>query len=202
MKKCGRPPKRENPEENRDKIIRAAIALVETQGADAVTVRQICSEANLATGTFYYHFKNKDDLMMYFVRGLSFAAIKLHAPLSAVADRIAELYAHLFCRYESLGVKFMRSFYTPTNEALFMYMGETEGKFAADTVMARCEAELLAAQEQGFLTKKADAHRISLDICTIAKGCIFEWCLGNGQIQMESGFSQILEGYIKFMQER
>ena len=202
MKKSGRPPKKDNPEENREKIICAAIALVERQGADAVTVRSICEEANLATGTFYYHFKNKDDLMMYFVRGKSFAEIELHAPLSAVAERIAELYLHLLRRYESLGVRFMRSFYTPSNEALFMYMGETNGKFAADTVMARCEAELLAAQEQGFLTKKSDVHRMSGDICTIAKGSIFEWCLGNGQTDMEPNFRRILEGYITFMQER
>ena len=202
MKKCGRPPKMENSEENGEKIIRAAIALVEKQGADAVTVRRVCEEANIATGTFYYHFKNKDDLMMYFVRGESFAQIELHAPLSAIADRITELYLHLFMRYESLGVKFMRSFYTPSNEALFTYMGETDGKFAAETVMARSERELLAAQKQGFLAKDADIHLMSGDICAIAKGCIFDWCVGSGLISMDANFKRILDGYIKFMQER
>ncbi|MBQ1510277.1 MAG: winged helix-turn-helix transcriptional regulator [Selenomonadaceae bacterium] len=58
--------------ENKDKIIKAAVSLIEAHGADSLTVRRICEKAELATGTFYYHFKNKDDLLMHFVCGESF----------------------------------------------------------------------------------------------------------------------------------
>ena len=195
MKKCGRPPKKDNPEENREKVIAAAIALIEEHGADSITVRNVCERADVATGTFYYHFKNKDDLLIHFVRGTSFSEIELTTPLSDIAGRITELYLHLIRKYTALGVKFMRSFYTPGNQALHDYMGETDGKFAEETVMARCEAELEAAQRTGILKENTDTHKASADICTIAKGCIFEWCLSGGEIAAEAMVGRILRTY-------
>ncbi|MBO5515332.1 MAG: TetR/AcrR family transcriptional regulator [Schwartzia sp.] len=195
MRKCGRPPKKENPEENKEKIIRAAIAVVEAQGADAITVRRICEKADVAMGTFYYHFQNKDDLMMYFVRGTDFENIDLLVPMSDIAGRITELYLCLIRQYTRLGATFMQSFYNPKNEALHAYMGEKDGKFAAGTVMARCESELFGAREQGFLKKDADIHQMSADICTIVKGCIFEWCLDNGSVDLEQVATRILRFY-------
>ena len=196
MKKCGRPPKKDNPEENKKKIIAAAIVLVEKHGADFVTVRRVCEKADIATGTFYYHFRNKDDLMMHFVRGLSFETVELMAPSSDIVGRIAELYMHLIRKYMSLGLGFMRSFYTPDNQALKTYMGEIDGKFAEGTVMARCEQEFAQAQLRGYIEKSADIHRMSADVCTIVKGCIFEWCLSDGKMEIEAAIQRMLKGYI------
>lgn len=197
MKKCGRPPKRDNPEENKEKIIAAAIALIEEQGADCITVRRVCEKADIATGTFYYHFHNKDDLMMHFVRGLSFETVELTAPTSDIAGRIAELYMLLIRQYMSLGIAFMRSFYTSGNQALRTYMGEIDRKFAAGTVMARCEQEFVKAQaEGGYITQNTDIHQMSADICTIVKGCIFEWCLSEGKMDIEAAVQRMLKAYM------
>lgn len=197
MKKCGRPPKRDNPEENKEKIIAAAIALIEEQGADCITVRRVCEKADIATGTFYYHFRNKDDLMMHFVRGLSFETVELTAPTSDIAGRIAELYMLLIRQYMSLGIAFMRSFYTSGNQALRTYMGEIDRKFAAGTVMARCEQEFVKAQaEGGYITQNTDIHQMSADICTIVKGCIFEWCLSEGKMDIEAAVQRMLKAYM------
>ena len=193
MKRCGRPPKRENPEENKEKIIKAAIALIEEHGADCITVRRVCAEADISTGTFYYHFQNKDDLLMHFVRGTSFEHIELKTPMSELSGRIAELYMHLFRQYTNLGEKFMRSFYTADNQALHAYMGEVDGKFEPETIMARCERELGEAQKAGYIKNDTDIHQLSADICTIAKGCIFEWCLGGGQPDIGAAFERILK---------
>lgn len=59
MKKCGRPPKKDNPEENKEKVMTAAIALIEEHGADYITVRRVCERADVATGTFYYHSRTR-----------------------------------------------------------------------------------------------------------------------------------------------
>ena len=196
MKKCGRPPKKDNPEENKEKIIAAAIALIEEQGADCITVRRVCEKADIATGTFYYHFRNKDDLMMHFVRGLSFETVELTVPTSDIAGRIAELYMLLIRQYMSLGIAFMRSFYTSGNQALRTYMGEIDRKFAAGTVMARCEQEFVKAQAEGCITQNTDIHQMSADICTIVKGCIFEWCLSDGKMDIEAAVQRMLKAYM------
>jgi hypothetical protein len=133
---------------------------------------------------------------MHFVREASFDSFVLETPPSDVAGRVCELYMHLIDRYLALGEEFMKSFYTTGNKALSAYMGQSDGCFAEGTVMARCEKELLAAQEQGYLKKEADAHTLSMDICTIVKGCVFEWCLNDGKPDIESSLNRILSNYM------
>ena len=76
-----------------------------------------------------------------------------------------------------LGEEFLKSFYTAGNQALSAYMGEKDGAFPTGTVMARCEPEIRDEVRIGVLREETDAHRVSVDICTIVKGCVFEWCL-------------------------
>ena len=76
-KKCGRPLKSENNSENRKKIIDTTTELIKNYGADNLTVRKVCETADLSIGTFYHYFKDKDDLMMYFLRETFFNSCEL-----------------------------------------------------------------------------------------------------------------------------
>ena len=193
----GRPPKTAETQDAKQKLIDTTVELIKKYGADSITVRNVCEEAGLSIGTFYHHFQNKDDLLMHFVREASFDSFVLETPPSDVAGRVCELYMHLIDRYLALGEEFMKSFYTTGNKALSAYMGQENGRFAEGTVMARCERELLDAQQQGYLKKEADAHMLSMDICTIVKGCVFEWCLTEGGIDLPAVLFRIVDGYMK-----
>ena len=197
-RKSGRPPKSDGTEtDNKQRIIDAAVKLIREQGADSITVRNVCREADIGTGTFYYHFKNKGDLLMYFLRETSFRGFALNTPLSQIADRTVELYMLLIARYMELGLDFMKSFYSTGNRSLSAYMGEVDGAFEPYTVMARSEVELTQAQEQGYIKKGADVHTLCMDICTIVKGCVFEWCLTDGTMELEQALSRIVKGYLQ-----
>ena len=197
--KRGRPPKSAEPKNTKQTLIDTTIALIRKYGADSITVRNVCEEAGLSIGTFYHNFQNKDDLLMYFVRETSFDSFELKTPLSDIAGRVFELYMHLIDRYLELGEEFMKSFYTTGNKALSAYMGQENGRFAEGTVMARCERELLDAQQQGYLKKEADAHTVSMDICTIVKGCVFEWALDDGQMDIADALHRIISSYLNNM---
>lgn len=194
-RKCGRPPKTAEPMDAKQKLIDATIGIIKREGADAVTVRSVVEESGLSIGTFYHHFKNKDDLLMYFVKETSFDSFELETPLALLPDRLAELYFHLIDRYLDLGEDFMKSFYTTGNQALSAYMCEENGHFAEGTVMARCEKEICAAISVGILDEKTDAHELSMDICTIVKGCVFEWALNNGEMDIHRTLTRILKRY-------
>lgn len=194
-RKCGRPPKSAEPMDAKQKLIDATVALIKREGADAVTVRSVVEESGLSIGTFYHHFKNKDDLLMYFVKETSFDIIDLETPLVQLPDRIAELYFHLIDRYLDLGEDFMKSFYTTGNQALSAYMCEEDGHFADGTVMARCEKELGSAIVEGILSNETDAHTLSMDVCTIVKGCVFEWALNDGEMDIHQTLTRILHRY-------
>ena len=195
--KRGRPSKASDPTDAKQKLIDTTVELIKKYGADTITVRSVCEEAGLSIGTFYHHFQNKDDLLMYFVREASFDSFVLETPLEDVAGRICELYMHLIDRYLTLGEEFMKSFYTTGNKALSAYMGQENGCFADGTVMARCERELIDAREQGFLKKDADPHQLSMDICTIVKGCVFEWALDDGRMDIAESLRRIVKAYLE-----
>ena len=195
--KRGRPSKASEPTDAKQKLIDTTVELIKKYGADTITVRSVCEEAGLSIGTFYHHFQNKDDLLMYFVREASFDSFALETPLEDVAGRICELYMHLIDRYLTLGEEFMKSFYTTGNKALSAYMGQENGCFADGTVMARCERELIDAREQGFLKKDADPHLLSMDICTIVKGCVFEWALDDGRLDIAESLHRIVKAYLE-----
>ena len=196
-KRSGRPAKGDE-NNSRDKIIEATIEIIKKSGADAVTVRNVCTNADLSIGTFYHYFRDKDDLLMHFLRETSFE-LDLETPLTDIAGRITELYMHLIHRYMDLGLDFMKSFYSTGNQSLSAYMGEVEGAFAPGTVMARSEKEMMDALEAGIIIQGADLrtlHTVCMDICTIVKGCVFEWCLNDGKPDIESALRRIIEGYL------
>ena len=53
---------RKQPEATRRKLIEATTSLMLRQGFNATTVDEICAEAGLTKGSFFHHFKNKDDI--------------------------------------------------------------------------------------------------------------------------------------------
>ena len=194
--RSGRPAKGDELN-SKEKIIDTTVSIIKKKGADAVTVRDVCKEAGLSIGTFYHYFRDKDDLMMYFLRETSFDSFKLKTPVSDIAGRVSELYMHLINKYRELGLDFMKSFYSTCNQSLSAYMGEVDGAFAPGTVMARCEAEMNNALNNGYLKSGADIHLICTDICTIVKGCVFEWCLSDGDMDIESTLHRILDLYLE-----
>ena len=191
----GRPRKTSNNTDAKKRITRAAAELISSGGIQAVTVRNVVRRSGLSTGTFYHHFANKDDLLMYFVKTESFCDKKLKSPIKNISDRIIELYMCLIDRYKELGLDFMKCFYTTDNKALCAYMGEETGEFLPDTVMFRCEEEIKKAIAAGILKPETDAHLISRDICTIVKGCVFEWCLSDGGTDLCKCMKRILKNY-------
>jgi AcrR family transcriptional regulator len=54
---------RRGPKLSRDEIVRAAIAIADAEGADAVSMRRIARELRAGTMSLYWHVDNKDDLL-------------------------------------------------------------------------------------------------------------------------------------------
>ena len=55
-------------EETRERILDAALRLFREKGFDETTMRDVSSEAGVATGAAYYYFRSKEDLVMGFYR--------------------------------------------------------------------------------------------------------------------------------------
>ncbi len=52
------------PQNSKIKLLEAALHVIRTKGYAATTVEDICQSANLTKGSFFHHFKSKDDLAL------------------------------------------------------------------------------------------------------------------------------------------
>lgn len=181
--------------ENKSKILEATVQLLKEKGVENVTVRNVCAKAGIAVGTFYYYFKNKDDLMFYFVSE-GFYDANLKSSENNITSRIIELYMTLINHYLELGLPFVKSFYSNNNSALSAYMTETDGKFMTNSIMAKSEDEMEKAYNLGLIIEGTDLHMVCNDLCTIVKGSVFEWCLCNGSMDIETVVSRIIASYL------
>ena len=53
--------------ETRAKILQAAKRILQKQGYEQLSIKNICEEAGVSNGSFYHHFKTKDDLLSYYI---------------------------------------------------------------------------------------------------------------------------------------
>lgn len=199
MNKTGRPKKTEHKGiNNREELLNAAIRIITNKGVKHLTVRTVSEEAGVSTGTFYHFFADKNSLLMQFIREPSFDNITLTTPLSDISGRIAELYMIMINRYIKLGKGFVKSFYSPANEFLTAYMSGKYSRFLPGTVMERSEKELNDALKAGLLKISPDdnVHTIAADICSIVKGCMFEWCLNDEIVDAGVLTERIIRNYL------
>ncbi len=54
-------------QETREKIFQAAKKILQKKGYEELSIKNICEEAGVSNGSFYHHFKTKDDLLSYYI---------------------------------------------------------------------------------------------------------------------------------------
>ena len=53
--------------ETKEKIFQAAKRILQKKGYEELSIKNICEEAGVSNGSFYHHFRTKDDLLSYYI---------------------------------------------------------------------------------------------------------------------------------------
>ena len=53
--------------ETKERIFQAAKKILQKNGYENLSIKNICEEAGVSNGSFYHHFKTKDDLLSYYI---------------------------------------------------------------------------------------------------------------------------------------
>ena len=180
--------------ETKAKIFRAAKHILQKHGYEALSIKTICEEAGVSNGSFYHHFKTKDDLLSYYIEEQpNINPDLLDIPKSADEVKSAIVYVYLnYVHYcQELGVEFMANYYTPKNQSLNPLI-RTERPYPIVTVHNYLQKCIGA----GIISPNQDIEDITTDIRMIVIGNVFEWCLKEGNADFEGNMKRSLESYM------
>lgn len=180
--------------ETKSRIFQAAKTILQKQGYERLSIKNICEEAGVSNGSFYHHFKTKDDLLSYYIEEQpSINPDMLDVPSSACEAKNTIIHVYLnYARYaRELGVNFIASYYTPKNQALNPII-RTERPYPIVTV----EKYLRKAIDAGVITPQISLEDILTDIRMLIIGNVFEWCLHNGETDFEGNIRRSFSKYL------
>lgn len=180
--------------ETREKIFQAAKRILQKKGYEELSIKNICEEAGVSNGSFYHHFKTKDDLLSYYIEDQpSINPDLLETPASPNEAKTAIIHVYLnYVQYcKELGVEFMSGYYTPKNQSLNPSI-RTERPYPIVTVRTYMEK----AQMAGVLPETLDLEKATTDIRMIVIGNVFEWCLRKGNADFEGNMRRSLDCYL------
>ena len=115
----------ERAQATREKLLEAAIELVNQYGMKYLTVRNICDEAGVSTGSFYNLFDSKDDLVFYYLQNV-FTEYKQQvendASQHSSLEKIILIYRfYIKCVLET-GLEFITGLYAANTNQAFNFL--------------------------------------------------------------------------------
>lgn len=180
--------------ETKDKIFRAAKNILQRGGYETLSIKNICEEAGVSNGSFYHHFKTKDDLLSYYIEEQpSIAPELLELPQNRVEAKEAIVGVYLnyvkYCR--ELGVEFIAGYYTPHNQALNPTI-RTERPYPIVTVQKYLEKAI----EAKAISMNLPVEDVVTDIRMLVIGNAFEWAMTNGSADFEGNIRRSISHYL------
>lgn len=180
--------------ETKGRIFRAAKTILQEKGYEALSIKNICEEAGVSNGSFYHHFKTKDDLLSYYIEEQPSINPDL-LELPGNADEAKTAIIHVYLNYvhycQDLGLTFMSNYYTPKNQSLNPNI-RTERPYPIVTV----HNYIQKAMDAGVVKLKYPLEDVTTDIRMIVIGNVFEWCLKNGDADFEGNMRRSLQAYL------
>lgn len=180
--------------ETKTRIFQAAKQILKRDGYEQLSIKNICEEAGVSNGSFYHHFKSKDDLLSYYIEeqpGINPELLEIPDNANDAKNAIIYVYMNYVKYCRELGVEFMAGYYTPKNQALNPVI-RTERPYPILTVQTYLEKALAA----GTITLTLSLEEITTDIRMIVIGNVFEWCLRDGQVDFEGNMKRSLSNYL------
>ena len=199
MEKKVRIPRQMKSQLAKEKILTAAFALIKEHGYEYLTVSGICDTAGVSVGCFYHHFRNKEDLLAHHNAAI-YSQYQRQFEENITEDIIETIVTNnaVFNQYsQERGLAFMRALLNPSNKGLYARhrpIPDTEGTLP---IMAKNLEELTKAQERGHIWPDADLAEIAHDVYSLAKGCVFEWCISDGTVDLQALSRRIFSRYLE-----
>lgn len=180
----------------REKLLKAAIKLVHHNGMKQLTVRNICDEAGLSTGSFYNLFSGKEDLISYYLK-YAFAPYREKALEGSdeygPVERVLLLYRAYVEYCKDMGLEFVSGLYASNHNPFFDFMHRDAED---DFIIVSVRNYLAEAIELGIVRDDVDLDEAMLRIAAASTGLLFYWCVFDGDIDIEYEVDEAIKTYL------
>jgi len=178
----------------RKKLFDTTIDLITQIGFDKVTIRSICKEANVSTGTFYLYFNSKQDILFKVYQDadmlLDETDILTRTDLN-IFEKIKELIKIQMNISKNLNIDILKQIYTyhihSDNEYFF---SEKRGFFVS------LNAVIIEGQNNKKLRDDMSSKEITWKILRFVRGIIFDWLIHDGNYALEETTIKELSLYL------
>lgn len=172
-------PREQRSQQTKEKIFEAVRFILEKYGIKTLTVRNICDQADISTGSFYNFYQNKENLIFEYTKSCFLAMLEKN-PIPDWIDpkdfvkRTSwpfVVYA-IFC--ESLGRPYVKYLYQNCDDDVFV-----EICFENNVI-----PNVVKAYEEGYLSKKGKPEmmqRVVEDLRIIIRGAVWCWSSANSE---------------------
>ena len=171
--------------ETKERIFRAAKEILQKNGYEELSIKNICEVAGVSNGSFYHHFKTKDDLLSYYIEeqpSIDPGLLDVPSNKESAKKAIVEVYLNYASYCKELGVDFIAGY--PDIR--------TERPYPIVTVQKYLEKAVNA----GVIELKLPIAEVVTDIRMLVIGNAFEWALRGGEVDITENMQRSISHYL------
>jgi len=175
----------------RNKIYNTAFDLMKKKGFDNITIEDISKKAGVSVGAFYHYFKSKNDILFEtYHRADEYFQEKVEGKLKSETslDQIVEYLVEYAKFAKMMGIDFSKQLYN------------TENKFfiKKDRYMLTILQNIIRnGQEKNEIISDMSPEEITEYLFIAARGLVFDWCLYDGQYDLEQKMMSFFKRLIR-----
>lgn len=185
--------------QTKDKIYKTSMDLFLKNGFNNVTVDSICKKVGIAKGTFYVHFKAKEDIIKTIYKERAITYVNDSMNLSSYEDiqgTLEELYSYCyhsleFCKINGIDLTAL-SYSTHLKNVSETHINWYEDGYPSEPLL-----EIVKKCNEKHLFKEMySSDYIASSLLVLLNGAAVDWCLCNGEYDIVEKNSKLFHDLI------
>ncbi len=181
-------------------ILQTAIGLFKQRGYSTVTINEICTACGISKGTFYYHFKTKEDLILNYYQVLSGDMLRIMPELlkdKPCIEKVWSCLEYFIDNTISLGSDLLKNLIEiDMNEGCKVFSPYPKERSDGERVFIDMELELIRqGQQAGEIRTNIPAEDLLWNFSAALMGIAMHWSSSGGKYdekkQLKKLFDQI-----------
>lgn len=172
----------------KNKLFETAIRLIKENGYDSVTISQICEKAGVAKGTFYVHYKSKEDIIKEsYYSDMSQFVIKQYQNLisqdknMSIKNKIGQFLISELMFTNHVGCTMTcRAYVTNLTECI----SESSKHFERRGFTKELKMLILEGIDQKVFDTDQTGEEIFLYLESFVRGLMASWCFSNAEFDI------------------